>query len=172
MLYIAYGSNLHVGQMKGPKPMTKNQSTEAIAFLEALKQFEAARSRNIWLGYPIDACMHAKRAADGSYYRCGNHTEGMSNGVPICRDCAESIGLKWPEEPKPNSRFIRTCQECGNEQEMKDPKTIRDPNEHWREAKCLKCKSESLDFGGYRWYTKDGTEVTEDETSPPEPDHA
>jgi hypothetical protein len=43
--------------------------------------------------------------------------------------------------------YIRTCQECGH-QNKTNPPNMNDTKERWREAKCRKCKSESLDFGG------------------------
>ncbi len=46
------------------------------------------------------------------------------------------------------SKFIRTCQECGNEQEAKDPSTQK--SEGWRNMKCRKCKSEAMDYGSWR----------------------
>lgn len=55
-------------------------------------------------------------------------------------------------------KYIRTCQSCGNEQVMKDPDTIKDPKENWKNAKCRKCKSEDLDFGSWRPETKEEIE--------------
>jgi hypothetical protein len=44
--------------------------------------------------------------------------------------------------------FVRTCQECGHKQEAKDPATyVNVEKEAWRDVKCKKCKSESLDYG-------------------------
>lgn len=53
--------------------------------------------------------------------------------------------LRWPQFPK--GVHVRTCQECGHAQIMKDPALIKDEAEKWREAKCRKCRSEALDFG-------------------------
>lgn len=46
--------------------------------------------------------------------------------------------------------YVRTCQECGHKQAMKDPALQQTDN--WREAKCRACKSESLDYGSPGWY--------------------
>lgn len=44
--------------------------------------------------------------------------------------------------------WIRTCQECGLEQETKSPKNYKDQkSESGRNKKCKRCKSESLDYG-------------------------
>ncbi len=45
------------------------------------------------------------------------------------------------------SDWIRTCQECGNEQKDKEPKGEMTPA--YRLRKCRKCKSEALDYGKY-----------------------
>lgn len=50
------------------------------------------------------------------------------------------------------SLFVRTCQECGHRQEMKDPGTQK--SDGWTEAKCRKCKSQSLDYGS-NGFTRD-----------------
>lgn len=44
-------------------------------------------------------------------------------------------------------KFIRTCQECGHEQESKDPATYKGKSESWRDVKCRKCGSASLNYG-------------------------
>ena len=44
-----------------------------------------------------------------------------------------------------NGLFVRTCQECGHKQEMKDPGLQR--GDGWTETKCRKCKSAALDYG-------------------------
>ena len=41
--------------------------------------------------------------------------------------------------------WIRTCQECGYEQETKPTPEYK--SEAWRTLKCKKCKSEGLDYG-------------------------
>ena len=46
--------------------------------------------------------------------------------------------------------FVRTCQECGHQQKSKDPATYKGSKESWRDTKCRKCKSESLDYGSYK----------------------
>lgn len=47
--------------------------------------------------------------------------------------------------------WIRTCQECGHEQEAKPPIEYVDKgHERWRELKCKKCKSMALDYGSWR----------------------
>lgn len=44
--------------------------------------------------------------------------------------------------------FIRTCQSCGFEQEDQDPQNKL--SDAYRNRKCKKCKSESLDYGSYK----------------------
>jgi ribosomal protein S27E len=51
--------------------------------------------------------------------------------------------LRFPSLPK--GCWVRVCQECGNKQEARDPKTI--VGDKWRDLKCKRCKSESMDFG-------------------------
>lgn len=43
------------------------------------------------------------------------------------------------------SIYVRTCQECGHKQEMKNPALQKTDN--WRDAKCKVCNSQSLDYG-------------------------
>lgn len=43
------------------------------------------------------------------------------------------------------SKWIRTCQECGNKQEARPPSDYK--SEIWKNLKCKKCGSEALDFG-------------------------
>jgi len=43
-------------------------------------------------------------------------------------------------------KFYRTCQECENIQEAKEPKPGEITNSY-ANSKCKKCKSESLDYG-------------------------
>lgn len=45
------------------------------------------------------------------------------------------------------NRWRRTCQECFTEQDGVEPKTDTQLNK-----KCVKCKSESLDYGSTRLY--------------------
>ena len=45
-------------------------------------------------------------------------------------------------------KYIRRCQECGYEQEAKDPATYS--NESWHNTKCKFCKSSALDYGSQR----------------------
>ena len=45
----------------------------------------------------------------------------------------------------PNKAWLRTCQECFNIQEDKEPK--QELTSAYRNRKCKNCKSESLDFG-------------------------
>lgn len=52
----------------------------------------------------------------------------------------------------PNA-WLRTCQECGNVQDMKSPEEYK--NDKWRDAKCKKCKSEALDYGTLNEYVED-----------------
>lgn len=42
-------------------------------------------------------------------------------------------------------KWIRTCQECGNKQEDKNPNGL--VNLAYCNRKCKKCKSEALDYG-------------------------
>ena len=51
--------------------------------------------------------------------------------------------LRWPQFPK--DAHVRTCQECGHAQIMKDPADQK--SDAWRDAKCRRCKSEALDYG-------------------------
>ena len=44
-----------------------------------------------------------------------------------------------------SARWVRTCQECLNEQE--DIKPIKEPTEAYNNRKCNVCKSSSLDYG-------------------------
>lgn len=45
-------------------------------------------------------------------------------------------------------KYSRKCQECGFRQYAKDPKSYKDTNsEKWRDVKCNKCHSTSLDYG-------------------------
>lgn len=53
----------------------------------------------------------------------------------------------------PKDAWLRRCQECGNVQAMKSPESQK--TENWREAKCRKCKSESLDYGTQNEYYED-----------------
>ena len=54
-----------------------------------------------------------------------------------------ALSLRFPQFPE--GVHVRTCQECGHQQVMKDPDTMK--GEAWKDAKCRKCKSEALDFG-------------------------
>jgi ribosomal protein L40E len=52
--------------------------------------------------------------------------------------------------------WIRTCQECGHKQPMRQPSDAN-KMETWRNAKCRKCQSEALDYGSGGWTrTADG----------------
>lgn len=50
--------------------------------------------------------------------------------------------------------FVRTCQECGHRQVMKNPDEQK--SDGWRDAKCRKCKSPALDFGSPGWERVNG----------------
>jgi len=51
--------------------------------------------------------------------------------------------------------YIRTCQECFNQQEGKDPSQFKkDLPDTWLNTKCKKCKSEALDYGSWRNITE------------------
>lgn len=45
------------------------------------------------------------------------------------------------------TKFIRACEECGHEQESKDPATYKGKKESWRDVKCRKCGSQALSYG-------------------------
>ena len=51
--------------------------------------------------------------------------------------------LKYPQFPE--NVHVRTCQECGHTQVAKHPKDYTSDN--WRDLKCKRCKSESMDYG-------------------------
>ncbi len=46
-----------------------------------------------------------------------------------------------------NGQFYRTCQECFHEQPAKEPPRDKELTDSYLNAKCKKCKSESLDYG-------------------------
>jgi len=46
--------------------------------------------------------------------------------------------------------WIRTCQECGNQQITAPPYHGKEPTDAWRNAKCKECKSEGLDYGKWK----------------------
>ena len=46
--------------------------------------------------------------------------------------------------------WIRTCQECGKEQNTKPPS--KPPTDAWLYKTCTKCQSEGLDYGCERTY--------------------
>lgn len=46
--------------------------------------------------------------------------------------------------------FVRECQECDHKQVDKDP--CGHPTTAFRNRKCRKCGSESLDYGSYNYY--------------------
>ena len=43
--------------------------------------------------------------------------------------------------------WIRVCQECGNRQKDNEPNHKAELTTAYRQRKCKKCKSESLDYG-------------------------
>jgi hypothetical protein len=45
--------------------------------------------------------------------------------------------------------WIRTCNECGNQQEDKEPDHTKELTSAYMYRKCRKCKSEALDYGSY-----------------------
>lgn len=49
------------------------------------------------------------------------------------------------------TKFIRICQECGNKQEDTQPQ-LGQITDAYRDRKCKRCKSESLDYGSTRTY--------------------
>ena len=52
------------------------------------------------------------------------------------------------------SKFIRTCQECGHQQEDADPQHA--PTDAFLNRKCRKCSSRALDYGS--WKSKESVE--------------
>lgn len=51
--------------------------------------------------------------------------------------------------------WLRTCQECGNVQTSSAPVYGIEPTGAWKNQKCKKCKSESLDYGTMNEYVED-----------------
>ena len=45
--------------------------------------------------------------------------------------------------------WIRTCQECGNQQVDKEPQPMGNTTLAYENRKCKKCKSTALDYGTY-----------------------
>jgi hypothetical protein len=45
--------------------------------------------------------------------------------------------------------WIRKCDECGNLQQDNPPPKDREPSDAWLNRKCLKCKSEALEWGSW-----------------------
>lgn len=43
--------------------------------------------------------------------------------------------------------WVRTCQECGHKQKATKPDPDKELTDSYRNSKCRKCKSESLDYG-------------------------
>lgn len=60
-----------------------------------------------------------------------------------------------------HEKWIRTCQECDNEQEDNPPKYGSELPKSYEFRKCKKCKSESLDYGSYRTYNEAGERIDE-----------
>lgn len=72
-------------------------------------------------------------------------------------DCLEKVSVT--EKSPPDSwegrvdsfylegTWLRTCQECGNKQKAIKPDTTKELTNSYRNSKCKKCKSESLDYG-------------------------
>lgn len=54
--------------------------------------------------------------------------------------------------PETIQKFIRTCQECGNEQEDIRPSRDKELSNAYTYRKCKKCKSESLDYGSEKTF--------------------
>ncbi len=46
-------------------------------------------------------------------------------------------------------KWYRTCQECGHKQLDKEPSRDKELTDAYRNRKCKKCHSESLDYGTY-----------------------
>lgn len=49
---------------------------------------------------------------------------------------------------------MRMCQECGHKQVDNEPNPNEDLSDSYRDRKCKRCKSESLDYGS-RVYDKE-----------------
>lgn len=45
--------------------------------------------------------------------------------------------------------YIRTCQECGHQQESKPPNEYK--GDAWKDIKCRSCRSYGLDYGSHGW---------------------
>jgi hypothetical protein len=64
------------------------------------------------------------------------------------------------DDREPVKLWFRTCQECGRAQAAPEPGpklTVA-----FERRKCVKCHSEALDLGSYRWFI-DGAEVEWDD---------
>ena len=61
--------------------------------------------------------------------------------------------IKLRDTRFPSDAWLRRCQECNNVQAMKSPEN--QITDKWRDAKCRKCKSESLDYGTPNEYEED-----------------
>jgi hypothetical protein len=48
------------------------------------------------------------------------------------------------------TKWIRTCQECGYEQEDTPPNKDKELTKAYTDRKCRVCKSEALDYGRYK----------------------
>jgi hypothetical protein len=48
-------------------------------------------------------------------------------------------------------RWVRVCQECGHIQSAIQPSPEKELSDSYRNSKCRKCKSESLDYGKLKY---------------------
>ena len=59
------------------------------------------------------------------------------------------------------SKWMRTCQECGNCQEAKMPIQNKELTQAFIDVKCKKCKSQSMDYGRNVEYDEFGVKVVQ-----------
>ena len=60
-----------------------------------------------------------------------------------------------------STKWIRTCQECGNKQEAKRPTQDKELSQAFIDVKCKnkKCRSQSLDYGSEVEFDENGLKV-------------
>lgn len=59
------------------------------------------------------------------------------------------------------TKWIRTCQECGNKQEAKRPAPNKELSQAFVDVKCKKCRSQSLDYGSEVDFDENGQKVSQ-----------
>lgn len=68
-----------------------------------------------------------------------------------------SVKLRKPEYPK--DAWLRCCQECGHVQDERYPPVYGiEPSNNYKDRKCRKCKSESMDYGTQNEYFEEDEE--------------